>query len=397
MQSLGTRFLCCSALVALSTATAVMADEKVRMPWADRTPVEIAPLRTVPAAPSLGDLGFGATRGAPSEWMNDATKRHRDAIPGVKEGESVAMDYEMQVFISAGMPEGVLRHLFAQAMEFPPGKVRFVLRGFTPQQLGPLVSKLRGLFPDPYTDHIAMEVDPNAFRTYGVDAVPVYLVKDKSKWYEVQGAQSLEAAKENVRNRSRKVMGELYAIAEPDILSVIEERAKKFDWAPVLARAQTRMASNLKPGFDLPTANRNDTRYFTPTFTVPHDITVPAQTGQKETVLARGGQTVNLLDHTRLQVAVIVFDASDSRQRKLVQQWLKRPEYKSADLFVIGGDIPSRDAKTPITTELGNAFKRPVYPWLAKLNERMGVDSVPSIVVQEGNRLRITSFDPESN
>lgn len=366
------------------------------MPWTDRSSVPPVPLHTAPPSPSLGDLGFGTSRGAPSLWMNEAVDRHRSAIPGVKEGESASMDYEMQVFISAGMPEGVLRHLFAQAMQFPQGKVRFVLRGFTPQQLGPLVSKLRGLFPDPYSDHIALEVDPNAFRTYKVEAVPVFLVKEQSKWFEVQGAQSLDAAKENVRNRSRKVVGELYAIAEPDILAVIEDRAKKFDWAPVLARAQARMANNLKPGFDLPTANRTDTRYFTPTFTVPHDITAPSQAGQGETVLARGGQSFNLLDHTRLQVPVIVFDASDTRQVKMVRSWLMRPEYKDADLFVIGSDLTSRNAKTPLTTELGNAFKRPVYPWLAKLSERMGVDSVPSIVVQDGNRLRISSFDPEN-
>ncbi|WP_255593526.1 TrbC family F-type conjugative pilus assembly protein [Acidovorax sp. sic0104] len=366
------------------------------MPWADRAPAHAVPLQTAPASPTLGDLGFGASRGAPAQWMNDTFNRHREAIPGVKEGESVAMDYEMQVFISAGMPEGVLRHLFAQAMQFPQGKVRFVVRGFTPQQLGPLVSKLRGLFPDPYSDHIALEVDPNAFRTYKVEAVPVFLVKEQYKWFEVQGAQSLDAAKENVRSRSRKVVGELYAIAEPDILAVIEERAKKFDWAPVLARAQTRMANNLKPGFDLPTANRSDVRYHTPTFSVPHDITAPGQDGQAETVLAQGGQTLNLLDHTRLQVPVIVFDASDTRQVKMVRGWLQRPEFKDADLFVIGSELAPRNSRLPITTELGNAFKRPVYPWLAKLSERMGVDSVPSIVTQDGKRLRISSFDPEN-
>lgn len=366
------------------------------MPWADRAPAETAPIRSGTARASLADLGFGSTRGAPAEWMHEALTRHKDSIPGVKQGESVAMNYEVQVFISGGMPEGVLRHLFAQAMQFQQGAVRFVVRGFKPQQLGPLVSKLRGLFPDPYSDHIALEVDPNAFRTYKVEAVPVFLVKDQTKWFEVRGAQSLDAAKENVRNRSRKVMGELYAIDEPDILAIIEERAKKFDWAPVLTRAQNRMANNLKPGFDLPTANKADTRYFTPTFTVPHDITAPAPDGQAGAVLAQAGQTLNLLDHTRLQVPVIVFDASDVRQVKLVREWLQLPEYRSADLFVIGGDLTPRTERSPVTTDIANALKRPVYPWLAKLSERMGVEAVPAIVVQEGERLRITTFDPEN-
>lgn len=327
--------------------------------------------------------------------MNSMADRLKQATP-VGEQDDVAKLYDMQVFISAGMPEGVLRHLFSQAMEFPAGRVRFVVRGFTPQKLGALIGKLRSLFPDQDSDHIVIEVDPNAFRAYAVDAVPVYLVKEGQKWFEVKGAQSLLAARENVAKRSKRVMGELYAIAEPDMLSVIEERTKNFDWQPVVARAQERAMRNLKPGFDLPTATRDTTTFFTPTFKVPHDIEAPTKDGKSTELLAKAGQEINLLQHTRLQVPVIVFDPSDKRQARMVKRWISQPEFANADLFVVGFNLQSIDAKTPVTVEIAQAYKRPIYPWLAKLNERMGVESVPSIVQQDGQRLRIRTFMPEN-
>ncbi|KLR59015.1 conjugal transfer protein TrbC [Diaphorobacter sp. J5-51] len=331
--------------------------------------------------------------------MNELPEQLRQASP-VGEQDNMAQQYDMQIFISAGMPEGVLKHLFSQATEFPRGRVRFVLRGFTPQKIGPLIAKLRALMPDPNADDLVIEVDPGAFRAYAVDAVPVYLVKEKSpkgdKWFEVRGTQSLKVAQQNVKRRSSLMMGELYAISEPDILSVIEDRAKNNDWEPVIARAKERAMRNLKPGFDLPTATETTVRFFTPTFTVPHDIESPGKEGQGKVLLAREGQVVKLLEHTKLPAPIIVFDPSDVRQTKLVKSWLKKKEYSRADLFVVGFNLQSMDAKTPVTLELANTFKRPVYPWMAKLNERMGVESVPSIVEQEGDRLKIQSISPQA-
>ena len=163
-----------------------------------------------------------------------------------------------------------------------------------------------------------------------------------------------------------------------------------------MARAQARAMQKLKPGFDLPTATSNETRHVTPTFVVPHDIEVPRQDGKGKQLLARAGQSINLLEHTRLQVPVIVFDPSDERQARMVKSWIKRPEYANADLFVVGFDLKAIDAKTPVTIEIAQAYKRPIYPLIDKLNERFGVESVPSIVEQIGKSLRVRTFNPES-
>ena len=227
--------------------------------------------------------------------------------------------------------------------------------------------------------------------------MPVYLVKDGEKWFEVRGAASLETARKSAKRRGSYTAGELYSIAEPDILTVVEERAKNYDWQPVLDRARSRITKNLKPGFDLPTTSKDATSYVVPTFTAPHDIKSPGRDGKSEITMAKAGQTFNLLDFTRLQAPVIVFDGGDERQVRLVQSWIKRVEFKSADLFVVGTTMESKDGKTLVTTELAKKLKRPVLPMMKRLNERFGVEAVPAIVEQEGTRLRVRYFDPQTN
>lgn len=382
----------CSSSIAWSADQA-----ETRAPWLNNLPSASQPTNLAPQQPALGSMrDFLMQSGQKAGWMDEAKQRLQSHAPQSEASRRAPeQDFDMQVFISAGMPEGVLRQLFKQALARDPKRIRFVVRGFEPQKVGALLSKLRSLLPDPYTDDVIVEVDPNAFRAYAVDAVPVYLVKDKekSKWFEIRGTASLELAQEFVRRGGSYNAGDLYPIAEPDILAVIEERARKYDWEPAMKRAQARAAQNLRPTFDLPTSSRNATAYFTPSFTAPHDITSPGQQGKGEVVLARGGQTFALLDYTRLQVPVLVFDATDPRQVRMVRRWIERPEYKGADLFVVGSGAPARDSKTTVTSDLQQSLRRPVFPMPRRLAERFGVDAVPAIVEQEGQRLRIRYFD----
>ncbi len=325
--------------------------------------------------------------------MEEALARYQKRAP---QATAPTIDFDMQVFISTGIPEGALRELFRQAWEEPAGRVRFVLRGFEPQRLGELIGTLRGMFPEPKAEHIVIEIDPNAFRAYQVEVVPVYLVKEdaqtqEERWFEVDGMISLEGARENVRRRGPLVIGELYPIAEPDILAVIEARARDYDWSAALARAQARAAKNLSPMFDLPTVTQDAESFFTPLFTVPHDIVIPAHEAEPEHVLARAGQQFNVLDYTRLQVPIIVFDASDPRQRHLVKSWTQ-DAYKHADLFYVGAVEPM-DGE-PAQVVLAKALKRPVYPWFGRMTDRFGVRAVPAIVEQEGKQLRIRYVRP---
>lgn len=385
-------------------AAAAMAQVQIeKAPWLDRDDLgkEHEKIQTAPAR-NLSDFNFQGAKN--QSWMKDEMGANFVNAGPINEHakDQIPENLEMQVFISTGMPDGVLRSLFAQAAQMPKGSVRFVVRGFQPQKMGVLLTKLRSLFPNPEQDDFILDIDPNAFRAYSVQTVPVYLIKEgegdpkTAKWFKTEGTQSLLGAKENVKNRGKELQGELYAIAEPDILSVIEDRAKNFDWEPVMRRAQARAAQNLKPSFDLPTSDVDRVTYHTPTFTVPHDIEAPGKDGKGKVLLAKGGQTINLMQYAKLQVPVIVFDPSDKRQSRMVKAWIQKPEYANADLFIVGTGLQAIDQRTPVTEEIASAFKRPVYPLIGRLNEKFGVQSVPSIVEQEGIRLKIKTFKPEN-
>lgn len=317
-----------------------------------------------------------------------AAERYKSIAPM---SENTVFDYDMQVFISEGMPEGALRQLFLQALDFPPGRIRFVLRGFEPQKMGELIRRLRNLFPDPQADKIIIEIDPNAFRHYKVEAVPVYLVKDKEKWFEVQGSISLLGAVEHVKRRGSYNVGELYQIKEPDILAVIEQRIKDYDWSKALARAQQRMAEKLSPGFDLPTATKTETSYFVPKFTLPDNIVIPGYNDNSDRIIAKAGDIINILEHKNLDVPIIVFDQEDRRQIEIVKDLLKK--HPKADLFYVGVVVPKGNKNRQI--ELSREFNMPVYPWFPKLTDRFGVNAVPALVTQEGKKLRIDYYGPD--
>ena len=106
------------------------------MPWVDREPVaprsdiqlnNIRPLEdgVIPMNP----------RAAP--WMGEVKEKYAETLPSSKEPTDA---FEMHVFISRGIPEGALRQMFKQAKDFPPGAIRFVVRGFEPQKIGELAS-----------------------------------------------------------------------------------------------------------------------------------------------------------------------------------------------------------------------------------------------------------------
>lgn len=328
-------------------------------------------------------------------WAQELRDNRTKEVTQGSEVANATIDFDLQVFISAGMPEGVLRSLFRQALDEGGKRVRFVVRGFEPQKVGELLKKLRMLLPDPYKDDVLVEVDPNAFRTYNVQQVPVFLVKTGEKWFSVKGAVSLDGARERARKGGTYSAGELYAIAEPDILSVIEERSRKYDWQTAFARAQARAASNMKPQFDLPTVVADANEYFVPTFTVPQDITGPSPDGKGTVVFAKEGQVIRLLDYTKLHGPIIAIDASDMRQVRLAQAWLRRPEYRNADVFIVGSTTDAPSGQVPME-DLSRKFNRPVFPLVKRLGERFGIQAVPAIVEQEGDRLRLRYVNPQT-
>ena len=136
------------------------------------------------------------------------------------------------LFISFSLGESVLKSIFEAASG--QDDVLLVLRGPKPRQ------KLPGLFADLKALLKAIDpvpnivIDPTRFQKWGVTTVPEIVVEDQGKAsLRVKGVTSLEWLKsrqEAGRQGDLGRFGEIYEIAEIDLLEEIKKRLAAMDW-----------------------------------------------------------------------------------------------------------------------------------------------------------------------
>ncbi len=179
-----------------------------------------------------------------------------------------------------------------------------------------------------------------------------------------------------------KPAGATYGIAEPDVLAEIEHAAASVDWEKKFPAEKFEQAvRDYKPkdiAGDLPKASKTKTYLADQKFVLPFDI--PDKDGN---VIYPKGYTFNPLDYMEpLDGGWVVIDGSDPLQVR----WLKKSEYiqdMRVDVLLTGGNWP----------EVERALGRVVYYLTKPLAERLGVRAVPSVVVQEGNAMRVTEIE----
>lgn len=328
--------------------------------------------------------------------------QYKDTLQLLKERQEVASkqlgvkdrspldDFDVQVLISASMPDASLRALFAQANAYGPEKVRFVIRGFEPKKLAQTIAYFRRFFPDPAQDFVIMEVDPNTFRTVGAKSVPIFLVKHKpGQWWETHGEISLRGAMEYVKNNKNKlVAGPLYPIQEPDVLEILQAEMKKDKWSSVKARLE-QQASNpvVQSQHNLPFARKSQRTLHTPAVALVEDVAVPDPNTGKEITLAKAGQWINPLESTQNPKTILVISAEDERQLRWAEYQIKHSP-SSYDIFFVG--------KAELA-KLANRFKpAPVWPLWNVFAEGFGVKAVPSKIKQKGTQFIIDEFNVDS-
>lgn len=304
--------------------------------------------------------------------------------------------YDVQVLISASMPAASLRALFAQAADYGPQKVRFVLRGFRPKKLGQTIAYFRQYFPDPAQDFVIIEVDPPMFRALGVQSVPAFFVKDeRGQWWETRGDMSLSAARDHVRRPGAElVAGPLYPIDEPDLIDLLAAEARQFDWAAYQAQIEQAIESGMiDSGVRLPLAARDAQRYHTPAVPLLQDMVAEDEQG-RHVVLAREGQTINPLQYQTMGKTIVVLDAGSPAQiawaRRLVRGNRGGSHAAAADgcvydVFFVGKAslYDMREAFAPCQT----------WPLWQPFAQGFGVRATPSIIEQQGERFMIREVD----
>ena len=176
-----------------------------------------------------------------------------------------------------------------------------------------------------------------------------------------------------------RVVGRTYAVAEPDFLAEVQERARAVDWKRLFDRDRWRQRFyNYRPRqlARLPRAKEDRVRFVTPTAELPFDV--PGPDGR---IAYPKGYRFNPLDHITLTYHYLVLDADDPDQ----VEWAK----------TLAG---LRDPKLRVLLSGGNYWEAMkalgvrVYYLTRPFAERLDVRAAPSLVRQEGNQLRIQEF-----
>ncbi len=284
------------------------------------------------------------------------------------------------MFISLSLGEVALKGIFHEASG--RDDVLLVLRGPKPQQKLPqLFAELKNLLKwvDPVPNIV---IDPTRFQKYAVNSVPEIIVEDLGKSrLQVKGVTSLDWLKAQLdQNRQGDLgrFGEIYDIAEVDMLQEMKTRLAGIDWKQKKQQALARFWQE-REFEELPKAIEDRERLIDLTVTAPRDLSEP-----NGNLIVRAGQTVNPLDKMAFGLCLLVFDGTDPAQIEKVKI-LSCQDGKVRRMY-LATQLPRQDGWEALKT-LETSLNAPVYLLTPDVRQRFQLQNVPALIEQSGNRV----------
>ncbi|MHC0026562.1 type-F conjugative transfer system protein TraW [Enterobacter vonholyi] len=179
--------------------------------------------------------------------------------------------------------------------------------------------------------------------------------------------------------------GELYPVAEEDMLTTIQTRLKAMENSGEMAREQEafkqRVIENTlrpKPVQGLHIAQENSTHYIDPSLTVSEDLK-----DHEGRVFARKGQVINPLDTVPFTETLYFIDADNPQQLT----WMKaqKPGTLTYRVILVNGDI--REATKALDTRI-------YFDQDGTLSRKFELKAIPARVTmaEDKRRLRVDTF-----
>lgn len=180
-------------------------------------------------------------------------------------------------------------------------------------------------------------------------------------------------------------LGPVYSIKEPDMLVEIEKTLIAKQKSGELAKLEKEAIERSKRSIERPKAvpglqqaKSNRTFYYDPTVTVTRRITDP-----QGRVIANAGDKYNPLDQVSLPQNMLFVDGDDKRQIELTEKLTVH--YKGILKIILVKGEPLK---------LTKRWDRQVYfDQGGTLVRKLGISNIPSLVSQEGKRLRIDELE----
>jgi conjugal transfer pilus assembly protein TraW len=167
-------------------------------------------------------------------------------------------------------------------------------------------------------------------------------------------------------------LGPTYPIAEPDTLDEIKRSAASRDWQRWMRKSPTDYGAFQSA--TLPHAKRNAVRLFDPTYVLPNDIA-----DENGKVIAAKGTRINVYTKLTMRGRMIVIGNTDAHFRWLTD--VAKPTSDDKVLLANGNVLTARRNRQVLVYLLDDRFI-----------ERFGLKAVPSIVSQDGLKLRVEEY-----
>lgn len=294
------------------------------------------------------------------------------------------------IFISLGMPEPVLRHIFnevARSSELREDAV-FMVRGWPdePDGLPRMVGRLYALQPKG-VDPLPVLVDPTWFQANRITRVPAVLRRlpggRELNWGILagDGLGIAEAIKRLDGGRDLSaVIGNTWAITEPDALEQIKARVAKYDFNAERTRV---LASGWKEyaakSARLPQSERGIDMLVDPAVIATEDVKLP----DGRVVVSRGQRINPLASPMPWQtLRYIAINASSNWEIEQARKWLA--SYPSAKVLVTSPP-DSADGFAALQDRLGAR----AFILQSQVAERLGIPATPALVWPHGLMLAV--------
>ena len=306
---------------------------------------------------------------------------------------AILKQYEITyIFISYSMGDSTLADIFKRTA----GKAdtQLVMRGFPEgmtfaqgfKRFKTIVEKEKMKIMPNFT------VDPPLFEVYGITQVPAVVraqgipesiasVSPKRDYpkliAKVTGLASDEWLKEQIENGEKGDLGNrgnVFQIAEPDLIEVMKAKVASVDWEKKREEAFNRYWDNRK--FDvLPIAEETKEIRIDPSFVVPREIKDLAGN-----VLYSAGDKVNPLDVRPFTETVLIFNPTRPDELERVDEYLK--EHTAAGLkkpIFVATEIDKKRGWDAYT-EVSDRFDSHIYFMVPEFKKTWGIKATPSVI-----------------
>ncbi|HWP91768.1 MAG TPA: hypothetical protein VNN20_06190 [Thermodesulfobacteriota bacterium] len=172
------------------------------------------------------------------------------------------------------------------------------------------------------------------------------------------------------------VYGKLYPIEEVDLLAYIQERAREVNPEELNKKMREDFERSLEVSLNIPEAKEVRTRYVDPSIIVTSPVY-----DHKGHVIASSG-SINPLEKLQLTNTIVALKES---QTEIIPQLKK--SHKNLLVLLTDGNLPRAAEK----------IGQMVYKGDSHILERLGVERVPSVITQEGVRLKVEEIPVKSN